>query len=298
MENATDRDAASRRPSTAAADAIATGKSGHWLRAVSRFGLVARGVVYLLVGYLSLRLALDARGRSDQPASAAGAVQAAAEHSWGSASLVLLAAGFAGYALTQLVEAIFRPRFAGSAINRWRQRAVSTMGFLLYTAFCVSTISLLATIQRPDGTARSERRQDTALTADALRTLPGRLLLGLVGTLVVLAGIELGRRSIRLTFQERFVTELHPPQLGIVVRSLGALGCVARAAVFVLVGVFVLKAAISGNPWESRGLDATFRGVAHSTYGPFTLGALAIGLGCYGLYCVVEARYRDLTPGR
>ena len=80
-------------------------------------------------------------------------------------------------------------------------------------------------------------------------------------------------------------------------RTLGALGCLARAAVFVLVGVFVVKAAMSGNPWESRGLDATFRGVVHSTYGPMTLAALAVGLACYGLYCLVEARYRDLTPG-
>jgi len=25
---------------------------------------------------------------------------------------------------------------------------------------------------------------------------------------------------------------------------------------------------------------------------------LACGLFCYGLYCLIEARYRDLTPGR
>jgi hypothetical protein len=297
MENPAERPDQPTTGSTAA-DVIGTGLTGQSLRAASRFGLVARGVVYLLVGYLSLRLALDAHGRSDQPASAAGAVQQVAQHSWGAAPLVLLAAGFAGYALTQLVEAIFRPRYAGSAINRWRQRAVSMTGFLLYTAFCVSTISLLVTLQRPDGTARSERRQDTALTADALRTVPGRLVLGVVGLLVVLAGVELGRRSMRLTFQERFVSRLDHRFLGLAVRSLGALGCVARAAVFALVGVFVLKAAISGNPWESRGLDATFRGVAHSTYGPITLGALAVGLACYGLYCLIEARYRDLTPGR
>jgi len=27
-------------------------------------------------------------------------------------------------------------------------------------------------------------------------------------------------------------------------------------------------------------------------------GALASGLLCYGLYCLLEVRYRDLTPGR
>ena len=283
---------------TAAAEVIAAGTTGRWLRAVSQFGLVSRAAVYLLVGYLTLRLALAAHGRTAEPASGSGAVQEAARHSWSQASLLLLAAGFAGYALTQLVEAIFRPRHAGSKINRWRQRVVSTWGCLLYSAFCVSTISLLIAIRRPAGTARSEQRQDTAVTAALLRTGPGRLLLLLTGILAVVAGAELGRRSVRLTFQERFTTQLRPRLLGTAARALGAFGCVARATVFVLVGVFILKAAVLGDPRQTKGLDATFRSMARSAYGPITLAALALGLFAYGLYCLLEARYRDLTPGR
>ena len=54
-----------------------------WLRAVSRLGLVCRGTVYLLVGYLALRLALAARGRRGAPPGSAGAVQAVSEPVWG-----------------------------------------------------------------------------------------------------------------------------------------------------------------------------------------------------------------------
>lgn len=298
MRDPTGRHDTSSTGPTAAAQAIAAGTTGRWLRAVSQFGLVSRAAVYLLVGYLTLRLALDAHGRTAEPASGTGAVQEAARHSWGQAWLLLLAAGFAGYALTQVVEAIFRPRHAGSTINRWRQRVVSTWGCLLYSAFCVSTISLLVAIRRPAGTARSEQRQDTAVTAAMLRTGPGRLLLLLAGISVVVAGAELGRRSVRLTFQERFITQLRPRLLGAAARALGAVGCLARATVFILVGVFILRAAVLGDPRETKGLDATFRSVARSTYGPITLAALALGLFSYGLYCLLEARYRDLTPGR
>jgi hypothetical protein len=38
--------------------------------------------------------------------------------------------------------------------------------------------------------------------------------------------------------------------------------------------------------------------VAGSVGGSWLLGVLASGLVCYGLYCLLEARYRDLTPGR
>jgi hypothetical protein len=68
--------------------------------------------------------------------------------------------------------------------------------------------------------------------------------------------------------------------------------------VCVLIGGFILEAAVLGNPRDTKGLDATFRAVARSAYGVITLAALAIGLFCYGLYCLLEARYRDLTPGR
>jgi hypothetical protein len=38
--------------------------------------------------------------------------------------------------------------------------------------------------------------------------------------------------------------------------------------------------------------------VASPGYGFWLLGLLASGLLCYGLYCLLEAGYRDLTSGR
>ena len=46
-----------------------------------------------------------------------------------------------------------------------------------------------------------------------------------------------------------------------------------------------------------KGLDAVFRSVASSAGGAWLLALLASGLFCYGLYCLIEARYRDLAPG-
>jgi Domain of Unknown Function (DUF1206) len=281
----------------AAAAAMARGASGVWLRAVSRLGLACRGTVYLLVGYLAFRLALAAHGRGGSPASSAGAVQAAVAPAWGRVPLVLLIAGLGAYALTQLIEAVFRPSRATGTMGRWRQRAVSSWGCLLYLAFCLSTARLLAGTP-PQQTAQSEQRQDTGVTAVLLRTGGGRVLLILVGVLVLAAGVEAGRRSVRLDFRERFSSGHMPRALAMVTRVLGAFGCIARAVVFVLVGVFVLKAAVLSSASQAKGLDAVFRAVASSAGGVWLLALLASGLACYGLYCLLEVRYRDLTPGR
>src|SRR5512140_3557523 len=147
----------------AAALSMARGASGVWLRAVCRLGLVCRGTVYLLVGYLALRLALAAHGRRGAPASGAGAVQAVSEPSWGRGLLVLLVAGLGAYALTQLIEAVFRPSHAAGTIGRWRQRAVSWWGCVLYLGFCLSTARLVLVTSARE-TAGSEQRQDTDVT--------------------------------------------------------------------------------------------------------------------------------------
>jgi hypothetical protein len=113
----------------------------------------------------------------------------------------------------------------------------------------------------------------------------------------VIAGVEMGRRSVRLDFRERFTTEDMPRALAILTRALGAVGCVARAVVFVLVGVFLLKAAVL----QREAGQGAGRGLPFG--GQLRLRLLAAGRTrlrplCYGLYCLLEARYRDLTPGR
>ena len=276
---------------------MARGASGIWLRAGSRLGLACRGTVYLLVGYLAFRLALASRGRAGEPASSAGAVQAAVAPAWGRIPLVLLVAGLAAYALTQLLEAVFRPARATGTAGRWRQRAVSSWGFVLYSVFCLSTARLLAG-NRTEQTARSEQRQDAGVTADLLRTGWGQALLVLAGILVVAGGLEAGRRAVRLNFRERFTAGHMSRALAIITRALGAFGSVARAVVFVLTGAFLIKAAVLSRADQAKGLDAVFRSVASSHYGAWLLAVLACGLFCYGLYCLVEARYRDLMPGQ
>jgi len=75
----------------------------------------------------------------------------------------------------------------------------------------------------------------------------------------------------------------------------GVVGHLARAVVFVLIGIFVIKAAVEYDPQESIGLDGALQKLAHASYGPYLLGITAAGLVCYGLYCLVDARYRDVS---
>jgi hypothetical protein len=75
-------------------------------------------------------------------------------------------------------------------------------------------------------------------------------------------------------------------------RRVGEVGHAARAVVFSLVGIFLVKAALEYDPKEAIGLDGALQKLAGQTAGPYLLGLTAAGLLCYGLFCFVQARYR------
>ena len=76
-------------------------KAAHFL---ARAGLTARGVIYILVGWVAVLVAL---GHGSHEADQTGALQLLAGKPYGLVSLWLLGIGFAAYALWRLSEAAF-----------------------------------------------------------------------------------------------------------------------------------------------------------------------------------------------
>jgi hypothetical protein len=74
----------------------------------------------------------------------------------------------------------------------------------------------------------------------------------------------------------------------------GVVGLLARAIVFCLIGAFVIKAAVDYNPRNAIGLDGALQKLANESYGSWLLGLTAAGLVAYAVFCLVEARYREL----
>jgi hypothetical protein len=75
---------------------------------------------------------------------------------------------------------------------------------------------------------------------------------------------------------------------------IGQIGWTVRGAVFVLIGAFLVQAAVEGDPKESKGLDGALQELATQPHGRYLLGAVATGLGAYGVFQLVRARYRRL----
>jgi hypothetical protein len=77
--------------------------------------------------------------------------------------------------------------------------------------------------------------------------------------------------------------------------TVGRMGLVARGIVFALIGLFLIQASRRKNAGEAVGLGGALQKLAEQPYGQVLLGVVAAGLVMYGLFSLVEARYRRLT---
>jgi hypothetical protein len=253
-----------------------------WFDPFARTGFVARALVYALLGFLVVELA---RGHWRTPANQKGALETVAHQPFGGVLLTLLAIGLGAYATWALFRAALGhgPEDTDSGFARF-SRAASAV---VYAAFCGLTIEILVT---GGGSSASPKGPP----AGVLGWPGGRVMVGIAGA--VLIGVALYQAYQGVS--RRFLLDSKTEQMGSrtkrAITVLGVAGYLARAAVFVLVGVFVIKAAVDFTPHDAVGLDGALARLAGRSYGPYLLGAIAAGLFAFAIFSLGEARYRRI----
>jgi len=249
---------------------------------LARAGLTARGVIYILVGWVAVLVAL---GRSSREADQQGALHLLAGKSYGQVSLWLLGIGFAGYALWRLSEAAFgvtgEPPGAGPRLKSLA-RAVIYAG-LSYLTFTVIS-----------GTDRSQSRRQQDVTATAMQHTAGRVLVGVAGLAVVICGLVLVVEGVRRKFMKFLRTAQMSARMRRVVEGFGMTGTIARGLVFALVGALVIDAAVTHKASQSGGIDKALLTLRAQPFGEFLMMLAALGLVIFGVYGLCEARWRKV----
>lgn len=264
-----------------------------WYAVLARAGLVAKGVSFGIVGALAIRLALGDGGKAT---SRQGALQTLAQNAFGEVLLVALVVGFAAYAIWRFVQAFAERDERGDEKGKattWGRRAGSVGRGLIYGGLTFSTIEILV------GSAQQSQNQKAHQTAGTVLSWPGgRWIVGIIGLAIVGVAFWNLYRGVARTFEDAWqLGKMNEAERRWGSRA-GVVGHIARFVVFGLIGVFVTKAAIDYNPTDAIGLDGALQRLSQTTYGPYLLGLTSLGLVAYGLYCLVDARYRDVSVDR
>src|SRR5580700_12235309 len=139
-------------------------RAAQWL---ARAGLTARGVIYVLIGWVAILIAI---GHTSHAADQQGALQLLAGKPYGLVSLWLLAIGFAAYALWRLSDAIWGVTGdPGSTTSRLKPLGPA----VVYAGLAYLTVKIILGIQG------NESRQQQDITATVMHHPAGRWVVGL-----------------------------------------------------------------------------------------------------------------------
>ncbi len=230
---------------------------------LARAGLFARGVLYALIGMIAIQIALGSTGRQ---ADSSGAVRLAAATPFGSVILWLLVVGFAGLTLWRLSEAIWG---AAGPDGHGRAPRLASLGKGIIYGFVTWGILKFAL---GFGAPASSDRQSRDLTATAFKYSGGRLAVAIAGVIFVVAGVYLAYQAYRAKFLRNLQLGSASARTRKVVTWFGKFGGIARGAVFVTIGIFLVVAAIEARPGQAKGIDSALRMLARTPLGPWLLG--------------------------
>lgn len=253
-------------------------------RAVARFGLGSRAIIYLALAILMVDLAVTGHSRE---ADQGGALRDLGATTPGTALLVVFAIGALCYSLW---------RWAEAALGR-RTQDVSRGGRLkafvegaCYLPFAVMAIAVVV----GDAQTADQAGHYRSMSAQVMKSEPGRFLVGAVGVVIVVVGCFLISEGPRRSFADELDLDRDTRRWQLTILA-GIVGATTRGAVFALSGVLVVVAAVTASPAKAGGIDSALRTVAGAPYGRVLLIAGAVGMAAFGGFALAEARWRKVV---
>ena len=241
-----------------------------WVRHAARAGMAAYGVVNLLIGWLALQLALgDQSGKADS----SGALHELAKQPLGAALVWAVAVGMLLLVVWRTVEVVVDHEW-GAGVKA-----------VIYTAIGISAIKVAVGEGSKGGT--------DSWTAQLMSLPGGQLLVGAVGVAIIGYALKQVHKGWTEGFREDLESEGQRGDLGSAYVTLGKIGYVAKGVAVGVVGGLFVWAAWEHQAKKSGGLDVALQTVLDAPAGPVLLFVIALGIVCYGAFCLVRAKHLD-----
>jgi hypothetical protein len=258
-----------------------------WVERLARLGYTAKAILYITVGLLAAQAGLGQGGRTTDTQ---GALRFMYEVTLGRIVLLVIAAGLLGYAFWRLVEAVLDPEHRGSDLKGAALRTGSAARALLHGGLAVAALRL-AYGDRSGSPASHPRYW----TARAFEMPAGELLVWVVAFSITGYGLyQLYRAWAPKLGRQLQLWKIPEGASGVVV-GVSRFGIAARGVVFCLIGLLLARAAARHDAGDAGGLRESLGALADFGRWPFVV--VALGLVAYGVYELVNARYRRIRVG-
>ncbi|GAB3715152.1 DUF1206 domain-containing protein [Mariniluteicoccus flavus] len=240
-------------------------------------GLIAYGVIHLLIGWICVQLALGGGGGE---ASNQGALRDLASKPFGTVLLWLVAIGMVALVVWQAIEAaIGHTQYDDK--KRLRKRVSSVGRAILYAG-----LALTAGRIAMGGQASNSNQAPQDVTGRLMSAPFGQVLVALLGAAVVAVGVSQIVKGVRRKFVQEDLDGGVPEWA----KKLGTAGWIAKGVGLAIAGLLIVWAAITFDAGKAAGLDGALKTLQQAPFGSILLGLMGLGFAAFAVYCFVWSR--------
>lgn len=256
-----------------------------WIKLAAKTGYAAKGGIYLIIGGLATAAAVGAGGGTT---GSDGALVTIVNQQEGKILLGIVAAGLVGYTAWRLILCFVDPENKGTDLKGLVMRGYYFVSAVIHGSLVYSAYQLIMGSGGSGGSGAESR------TAQLMSQPLGQWLVGVVGATIIGSAFFQFYRAREKKFSDRMnYHEVDSNARRWLVR-LGQWGLAARGVVFLVIGGFLILAAVQADPGDAKGLGEALSTLESQPYGPWILGIVGLGLICYAAHQFVKVRYRRI----
>ncbi|MFA0961747.1 DUF1206 domain-containing protein [Roseivirga sp. BDSF3-8] len=258
-----------------------------WVENFARFGYIAKGAVYVMIGGLTVAAAFNYGGQKAGKMTVFKFIDGVPG---GSILLGILALGLLAYAVWRFVQASRDTENEGSDAKGIAKRLGYLVSGIMYGFLSYYAVRLI--VKTGGGGSGGSRE---TLVAKLLSQPFGQWLVGIVALFFIVKGVRQIIKAYTGSFKKKVQQSSISADKKRLFTKWGRLGYYSRGVILLIVGYMFVKAALQANPSQAGGTQEAFGYLQSTSYGPWLMALIAIGLIGYGIFTFIKARYRTMS---
>ncbi len=251
---------------------------------LARLGYAARGLVYVLTGGMALLSTVNAG-----EANSRSALELVLRQPLGALWLGLIGVGLAAFVLWRIVQAVYNTDRHEREAKGYAIRAALLVSALTYAGLCMFAVG--HALQRGFGGGQADGQK--SLAAWLMQQPFGPYLVAVAGLSVLAAGFAQIGKGLKQSYLKYFDPQWKQRSF---LNGMCIYGLCARGAILLIVGGFLIYAAVAVDPSQAGSTGEALSWVSQLPFGRLLYALVAFGLFAFGVYSLIEARFRIIDP--